>query len=158
METFINVNALDRIYNAPPLHGAAYEGRQEVVEWLMQRGADVNGRAFYRLGMMGEAATPLHCAAYRGHANIIQILAANNAEIDVSERSWHATPLAHEGKWLPSYVAELGRFRREERVQAVTGNEDEEPLMTQIVDIRHALPLPTRTGPFRQSDVVGLHD
>ncbi|VEP13406.1 Ankyrin [Hyella patelloides LEGE 07179] len=60
-----------------PLHFAIANNRTEIVEFLLEKGADVN--ALTRFGV-----TPLCMATKAEHQQIIDLLMANNAQIDLS--------------------------------------------------------------------------
>ncbi|CAL4065137.1 unnamed protein product, partial [Meganyctiphanes norvegica] len=55
-----------------PLHQAAYWGRLETAQMLLEEGADVNVRN-------NEGRTPLHWAAMRGHVDMVKLLLDNGA-------------------------------------------------------------------------------
>jgi ankyrin repeat protein len=61
-----------------PLHFAASHGRQEVVEWLVNMGANIQARS-------PVGTTPLMEAAHNGHLKIVQFLHKNGAAIDCSD-------------------------------------------------------------------------
>ncbi len=67
----------------------------------------------------------------------------------------HCVP--REFNWLTPYIAELAGFVVEEPASAVRGHEQEEPIMTNVVHVRHACALPV--GPFftRRRDAVLGH-
>jgi len=58
------------------LHYAASNGHHSVVEYLVNRKADINAQA----GGC-PSGTPLHCASYYGHLNIIEYLINQKANI-----------------------------------------------------------------------------
>jgi ankyrin repeat protein len=66
-----------------PLHWAVLGGQKDVVEFLLDNGADVN---FQDIGCN----TPLHMAAYRGYKEIAALLLARGAEVNAANRG---TPL-----------------------------------------------------------------
>ena len=57
---------------------AAHNGRTDTVEWLLDRGADVNGAPY--LGF-----TPLHFAAQFGHATTVDLLLRRGADASLRE-------------------------------------------------------------------------
>ncbi|ROT82024.1 Ankyrin repeat and SOCS box protein 2 [Penaeus vannamei] len=57
------------------LHEAAEEGREEVVEILVEAGADVNAKG-------SEGRTPLHEASSSGQEGVAEILTANGADLN----------------------------------------------------------------------------
>ncbi|MFO0797575.1 MAG: ankyrin repeat domain-containing protein [Gemmataceae bacterium] len=67
------------------MHVAAARDQVELVEWLVQRGADVNARG----GIAG--ATPLHDAASEGHTRTIESLLNTGAVMETYEP--HVNPL-----------------------------------------------------------------
>lgn len=66
---------------ATALHFAAFTGHREVVELLLQRGAEVNVRAE---GI--DDVTPLHSAAAGGHPEIVRLLLAAGARPDARQK------------------------------------------------------------------------
>ena len=70
------------------LHLAAYYGREEVVEYLIEYGLDVNGRTQWQSVMCESryAAYALHAASEEGHVNIVRILLENGADVDLEDR------------------------------------------------------------------------
>lgn len=70
---------------ATPLHYASYLGFENVVQRLLEKGADVNAKN-------EKEGTALHLAAEKGHEAIARLLLEAGAEVD-SEYSWGATPL-----------------------------------------------------------------
>jgi ankyrin repeat protein len=70
-----------------PLHLACFYGQEEVVECLLEAGADVSVGAQNQAG-----STPLHEAARSGHRNIVLLLLAHGADTELSDcQGW--TPL-----------------------------------------------------------------
>jgi ankyrin repeat protein len=62
----------------PPLHTAVRKGDSEIVEMLVNAGADVN------MAVAGDCPTPLHIAARWGHTTIAQMLIDAGAKVDGS--------------------------------------------------------------------------
>jgi hypothetical protein len=60
-----------------PLHFAARDGVGEMVEFMLDHGADVNAPG-------EDGWTPLHFAAAHGHTFIVQFLLENGARVDAS--------------------------------------------------------------------------
>jgi uncharacterized protein len=58
-----------------PLHWASIDGNREVVELLIDRGAEVNGRTPYGL-------TPLHLASRAGKLDTVKLLISRGAEVN----------------------------------------------------------------------------
>ncbi|MHC9539290.1 MAG: ankyrin repeat domain-containing protein [Vulcanimicrobiota bacterium] len=67
-----------------PLHYAARYGQVKAVEYLIQRGAKVNGRCSY-------GGTPLSMAAEKGYTEVVRLLIANGADVHI--KSHDNTPL-----------------------------------------------------------------
>ena len=66
-----------RLYAMTPLHAAAYNGHDAMVELLLEAGADVNAKA------VGGVITPLYMACHEGNAKVANRLIDHGAEIDV---------------------------------------------------------------------------
>jgi len=58
-----------------PLHVAAQEGHNQVIELLIDNGADVNSKD-------GDEGTPLHMAAANGHKGIAELLIVKGADVN----------------------------------------------------------------------------
>jgi ankyrin repeat protein len=74
------------------LYAAARNGHREVVEYLLDQGADVNAR-----GVFG--ATALQWAAFNGHTGVVELLLARGADPDLRDSRFDADAAgwAHEG-------------------------------------------------------------
>ena len=68
-----------------PLHNAVDSDDKEIVELLVNNGADVN--ATHNGG-----GTPLHWAARKGHKQIVELLIANGANVNAQDEDG-GTPL-----------------------------------------------------------------
>lgn len=68
------------------LHAAAVRGQLEVLEILLERGADPNARGGY------DDQTPLHAAAWDDRPGAIHALAAAGADVDRPSGKVHRTP------------------------------------------------------------------
>lgn len=78
-------NAADEKGSAP-LHSACYEGHPEVVEFLLEKGADIealNGRGF----------TPLQLAVYGGRRDVVELLLEKGADINAENKQMGMTVL-----------------------------------------------------------------
>jgi cytohesin len=94
------VHAEDGVGNRP-LHIAAYTGQPELVELLLDSGAEINA-----LGDMKR--TPLHCAAMEAEPAVAEILLKRGA--DAALVGFHGnTPLfyAVQGQLIPTEVAKI---------------------------------------------------
>lgn len=70
-----------------PLHGAAMNGRREVVELLIAKGAEINAKA-------KDGDTPLHDASYEGKVGVAELLIARGADVNAADKSGD-TPLVY---------------------------------------------------------------
>ena len=77
---------LENHYFYTPLAYAAYQGNENVVRYLLQRGARVNGAA-QQGGTYSN--TPLMMAAIQGHERIVRLLLAAGADADVRVYGGH---------------------------------------------------------------------
>ena len=90
----IDVNAPDYL-GRTPLHFAAFNGQENIVESLLARGALVNvGRARtdpYHRSIMSQTfhqqfgSTPLHIAAGEGHTDVVELLLKYGADLDTTD-------------------------------------------------------------------------
>lgn len=71
-----------------PLHLAAARGHRELVEFLIDHGAEVGGRPY------SHPRTPLHCAAEQGHKDVVELLVARGADVNAGRGQWIGTALA----------------------------------------------------------------
>lgn len=73
------------------LHNAVKNNCEEVTEYLLNSGANVNAK-------MDDGVTPLHIAARNGNIQIIEILVLHGADINaIDSKGW--TPLDRAVKW-----------------------------------------------------------
>jgi len=79
-----DVNTTLGSLNSTLLYEASFRGHSQMVEMLLDRGADVNART-------NEGATSLYVAAQNGHLETVRILLANGADIETGFKS--RTPL-----------------------------------------------------------------
>lgn len=78
-----------------PLHYAAMTGKADVVNYLLETGADVNSTHDEH------GNTPLHLAAWFNHADCVQILLENNADSSIRNTTAGSTPV-HSAAWRDS--------------------------------------------------------
>jgi len=64
-----------------PLHVAAFIGNENIVSYLLDKGANTNS-----VTLRGE--TPLHYAARAGQPNIMRLLLDNGADLDAKSKAW----------------------------------------------------------------------
>ncbi|MFO0924813.1 MAG: ankyrin repeat domain-containing protein [Pirellulales bacterium] len=69
----------DRQFGATPLTMACFANRRNVVELLLDLGADPNRRSRWKMGPW----SPLHCALFRCDQSLAQYLLQRGAELDV---------------------------------------------------------------------------
>ena len=79
--------ARDREAGSTPLHFAAHRGFLEIVQALLDHGADVS--ALEELS----STTPLHWAAEGGHPEVVRLLLARGAGLEVRDAWFGLTPL-----------------------------------------------------------------
>ncbi len=80
-------------YRGTPLLWAAWCKRGEVVEWLLDHGADVNQRATFGGPSHGKGVTALHLAAQVGHLELVRLLTARGADPTIRDALHGGTPL-----------------------------------------------------------------
>lgn len=73
--------------NATPLHLAAFYGRNDVAEYLLAHGADVNAQGAFA------ATEPLENAAWRGYADVVETLIAHGADLEAKDTRFGRTAL-----------------------------------------------------------------
>jgi len=79
-------NTKNATFGRTPLHWAAQEGQKEVVELLITKGADPNGKDKWGY-------TPLHRAAAAGHKEVAELLVTNGADVNAADDQQGLTPL-----------------------------------------------------------------
>jgi ankyrin repeat protein len=84
IESGANINITD-MYGNHPLSRAAYHGYHEIVRYLIDKGADINGR--------GIRPPPLFQAAENGHYEIFQLLIDRGAKINYKDSESQQTLL-----------------------------------------------------------------
>ena len=67
------------------LHTAAWQGLQEELEKLIEKGTDVNAKD-------SSGRTALHYAAHEGYKQIVEVLLAYGADVNIGERYYNRTP------------------------------------------------------------------
>lgn len=77
-------------YNGRALHWAVSSGQRAVVDWLLDHGADLEGKCRFG-GVIG--VTPLHIAAWGGKADMARLLVERGADVNARDDQYFATPL-----------------------------------------------------------------
>ena len=84
-----------------PLHLAVLHGQQDIVVFLLDKGAKVNSKT-------SDGVTPLHEAAQTGNLEVVKVLLAHGADIHaVDSKEW--TPFDRAEKWQHPDVANFLR-------------------------------------------------
>ena len=89
-----------RVGGHTALHLAAFHGHADVVDALLDAGADVDAINGFRMGYMS-GMTPLFFAAAGGHATIVDRLLARGANPDGTRGVWHPISAAIQAKCAP---------------------------------------------------------
>ncbi|RSL87145.1 hypothetical protein CDV31_016307 [Fusarium ambrosium] len=103
LDSGADIDAEDLIGDSTALTHAAWLGREDLVELLLENGADPNRR-------MRHGRTALHIAAGDGYSSIVKMLVENGADVDAKVHGW--TPMLLAAKaWrfqIPDYLIERG--------------------------------------------------
>ena len=102
IRNFIDAGA--GVFAYTPLHEATSSGKAEIIELLIESGADVNSISNGRY-------TPLHIAATIGDLRCIEMLLKNNADVTLTD----------EFNKTPHKTAELSRQRQAARLLKTAG-------------------------------------
>ncbi len=86
-----DVNEIDTDADMQPLAWATLRGKVEVVELLLQHGADVNRKT-------GDGGTALHLAVFLGYADIAALLMKEGADVTLKNDDGY---IASSGLWAP---------------------------------------------------------
>ena len=81
-----NVNMIITDAGSEPLHIGAFSGTEEICNFLLQNGANVNSSNFYGV-------TPLHLADNESKLEIVKLLIQHGADMDAKEHRLQQTPL-----------------------------------------------------------------
>uniref|UniRef100_A0AAQ4R5Q1 Poly [ADP-ribose] polymerase n=2 Tax=Gasterosteus aculeatus aculeatus TaxID=481459 RepID=A0AAQ4R5Q1_GASAC len=113
----LNVNAKDMAgRKSTPLHFAAGFGRRDVVDHLLQMGANVHARDDGGL-------IPLHNACSFGHSEVVSLLLCQGADPNARD-NWNYTPL-HEAAIKGKIDVCIGEYKKDELLEAArSGNEE----------------------------------
>ena len=102
----LNAKATERQMKNAFVWACGY-GRTDVVDFLLDRGIDVNAR----FQSHGRGHTALHLAAYHAHAEIARILIRRGASIDVTDETWGTTPIVWAlHAWSQDPTAPIDRY------------------------------------------------
>ncbi len=105
-----------------PLHFAAINGREDVVELFLSKGADVNAKN-------KSQRTPLHLAACFGHKDVVELFLSKGAEVNAKNK-FGETPLDEAAKQGHKVVVEMLLSRGAE----FTAEDKDEPLFLQTAE------------------------
>ena len=70
-----DINDRTKVGGATPLHRAAYNGHNKLVELLLAKGANVNVKG-------EEGITPLYLAVFEGHGSTAELLISAGADVN----------------------------------------------------------------------------
>ncbi|MGH0145825.1 UNVERIFIED_CONTAM: hypothetical protein FKN15_026718, partial [Acipenser sinensis] len=112
-----NVNSRDTAgRKSTPLHFAAGFGRKDVVDYLLQNGANVHARDDGGL-------ISLHNACSFGHAEVVNLLLRRGADPN-SRDNWNYTPL-HEAAIKGKIDVCIGEYKKDELLESARGGNEE---------------------------------
>ncbi|UPL01629.1 hypothetical protein LCI18_012563 [Fusarium solani-melongenae] len=99
LDSGADIDAQDRIGDSTALTHAAWLGRDDLVELLLEKGADPNRREQH-------GRTALHIAVKHGYSSIITMLVEYGADVDAMVHSWTPLLLAAKHWWfqIPNYL------------------------------------------------------
>ena len=115
LDSGANIDQKGQYYRYTPLQWAAWSGHTDIVQLLIEKGADVNAESGYVFGH-----TPLHAAAYRGHVEIVEILLENGADPTIDD-AWGLTAAKlakNEGQTKIARILEKAEKQTSLRLQA----------------------------------------
>ena len=78
-------------YRGTPLVWAAACNRTRAAEWLLDRGADINGRSTFGGSSHGKGLTALILAAQYGHLDFVTMMVERGADLTLRDELYHAT-------------------------------------------------------------------
>jgi len=87
----IDINSQED-FGSTPLHAAANSGKKDIVEFLINKGADVDAKAKDVFGL-----TPLYCAAMHNYEDIADLLLAKGADVNAKDN--HGYTLLYYAIW-----------------------------------------------------------
>ena len=98
-------------YRGTPLIWAAVCDRRRTVEWLIDRGADVNQRATFGGASHGQGITALHLAVQYGHLGMVRLLVERGADLTLQDDLYHATPVQGAAYFKQAEIVDYFRTR-----------------------------------------------
>ena len=127
VEKGVDVRTRNPYSGRTALHEAALQGRKSIVEFLIDKGSDVNAS-----GTPGDTrtygqivGTPILGPAYRGHFEVVKLLAAKGADLNFRGDRWRSpvSAAAFGGhreivEWLVNHGAEVNPFDHDHELEA----------------------------------------
>jgi ankyrin repeat protein len=101
-------------YRGTPLAWAAFCNRVRAAEWLLDHGAEVNGRGTFGGLSHGKGVTALHLAAQGGCLEVAQLLLERGADASIEDDLYHGTPAGwaeHDGQTHAARIIRSHRAR-----------------------------------------------